>query len=73
MATLGSDGSAQHTATLAQHEIDFLLSDFLGRNDEVALIFTVLVIDHDDKLTAFELLHSLVYSIQFDFVHSVLL
>ena len=69
MATLGCDRGAQHAAALAQHEVDFFLGDFLGRNDKVARVLTVLVIDYDDKFAASELLHSLVDSIQFDFCH----
>ena len=69
MAALGSDGGAQHAASLTQHEINLFLGDFFGSDDKIAFVLTILVIDHDDKLAAAQLLHGLVNSIQFDFFH----
>ena len=73
MATLGRDGSAKHASAFAHHEIDLLLGDFLGGDDKVAFILSVLIVNDDDKLAAFELFNSLVNGIQFEFFHYVVL
>ena len=69
VATLGCDGCTQHATAFTQHEIDFLLGNLLGGNDKVAFVLAILIIDHDDKFAAFELFHSLINCIQFDFFH----
>ena len=63
MATLCSDWSAEHTTTLAKHEVDFLLCDFFGGNDEIALIFAVFIINDNYKIAFAELLNGFLDSI----------
>ena len=60
MATLCREGGTQHTPALAKHEIDFLLRDFLGSDNKVALVLAVFIVNDNDKLTALDLLYSLV-------------
>ena len=72
MATLVGDRGTQHTTPLTQHEIDFLLSNFLGCYNEIAFIFAILVIDNDDKFAAFQLFDGFINGIQFEFVHFLL-
>ena len=72
MAALGGNGCTQHATALAQHEVDFLFGDFFGGDDKIALVLTVLVINDNNKLAAAQLLHGLVYGIQFNFFHSMM-
>ena len=68
-AVLGQRGT-QNAAPVVQHEIDLFGSDFLGRHDEIALIFAILVIDHDYDLSVSDILDRFVDRIcYFRFVH----
>ena len=46
------DGRADHAGGVAEEERDRLGRRELGRHDEVALVLAVLVVDHDDDLSA---------------------
>ena len=43
---------ADHATRVADHERHLLGRHLLGRDDEVALVLAVFVVDHDDELTA---------------------
>ena len=68
LAPLGGDRCAQHSPALAHHEVDLLLGNALGGDDEIALVLTVLIVDNNHKLSLAELLNCLVDSIQFKFI-----
>ena len=42
-------GNADDAAAVADHHIDFVRRDGGGRHDEIALVFPVLVVGHDDE------------------------
>ena len=47
-------GQADHAAGVLDHEVDRLGRDLLGRDDEVALVLAVFIIDQDDHLAGLE-------------------
>ena len=50
---------AEHAAAVGEHEIDDLGGDFLGGDDEIALVFAVFVVDDDHDPALAEILDSL--------------
>lgn len=60
-ATLLRDGSTQDTPAVGEHEVHLLGSDGLGGDDEIALVFAVLIVDDNQKLALSEIFDSLVY------------
>ena len=61
-ASAQCDGGAQHAPCVFEHEIDLLWRYFFSSNDEVALVFTVFVIDDDDEFPVFEIFDSIFYA-----------
>ena len=61
-ALLG-DGGAEDASAVAHHEVDLLGRDLLGRDDEVAFVLSILVIDDDDELAVTEVLEGLLYRV----------
>ena len=55
---------AQYAAALLEHEIHDLGSDLLRGDDEVALVFAVLVVDDDNGFADAEVFDNLLYTIQ---------
>ena len=68
-ASLVGDGSAQHTASVAQHIVHGFGRNEFGRHDEVALVFTVLIVDNDDELSGFEVLEGFFHGGYFEIFH----
>ena len=66
--TLLRDGRTQHTATVLEHEIDFLRRDFLGGDDEIALVLTILIIHYNHKLSIAEIFYGFFYFVQHIFI-----
>ena len=60
VAALRGEGEADEPAPVLRHEIDDLGRDELGRADEVAFVFAVGVVRHDDDLPVAEVLDGLV-------------
>ena len=56
LAAAYGERSAKLATGIGDHEVDMLGGDLLGRDDEVALILTVFVVDHDNKLSPAECL-----------------
>jgi hypothetical protein len=50
---------AEHAAAVGEHEIDDFGGDFLGGDDEIALVFAVFVVDDDHDPALAEILDSL--------------
>jgi hypothetical protein len=48
LAGLGQERHAELAAAVSDHEVDDFGRDPLGGGDEIALVFAVLVVDHDD-------------------------
>ena len=63
------DRGAQHTAGVLQHEVHHFRRYLLCCTDEVALVFAVFIIYHNDKLAFLEVGQSLFDSIQFECFH----
>ena len=63
------DGCAEHSACVFQHEVHHFGRDFLGGADEVALVFAVFVIDHDDEFSLLKIYKGFFDGVQFDCVH----
>ena len=59
-ATLVGDGCAKHAAPATQHEIDGLGGGEFGGHDEVALVFAVFIVNHDDEFAGFEIFYCLI-------------
>ena len=51
------DGCTEHATGVLQHEVHHLGGDLLGGTDEVALVLTVFVIDHNDELAFTEIFY----------------
>ena len=64
------DGHAKHAAGVLEHEVDVFGSDLLGRDDEVALVLAVLVVDYYYKFTIAEVFESFLYAVKFDHDYS---
>ena len=56
---------AEHAASLLEHEVHDFGRDFLRRDDEIALVLTVLVVDDDYHLTLSEVIDDLLDAIQY--------
>ena len=69
VAAFNGDGSAEHAASVFQHEVHLLGGDEFSCHDEVAFVFAVFVIDHDDKLSFFEVLKCFFDGSQFKVTH----
>ena len=69
LTAFDGDGSTEYATGILQHEVHFLGSDFLGGDNQVALVFTVFVIHNDDKLTVFEVLYGFLYGVESCFFH----
>ena len=48
VGALFSQREADKAAAIAGHEVDGLWSDMLGGKGEIAFVFTVFIVDHDD-------------------------
>ena len=59
------DGSAEHTTGVLQHEVHFLCRHHLSGDNQVALVLTVLVVDHNHEFAFTEVLDGLLYRVQF--------
>ena len=57
IGALLSEGEADEAAAIAGHEVDGFRGDVLGGQGEVALVFAVLVVDHDDHAAGANLGH----------------
>ena len=68
-ATLFCDGRAEHTAPQLEHVVDFLRSDEFGGRDQVAFVFAILIIDHNDEFSGFEVLKGFFYRGELYFGH----
>ena len=69
VGTLDRDGGAEHATSILQHEVDLLGRNLLGRYNEVAFIFAVLVVDNNDKLAVFNIFYSIFNATQCCFIH----
>ena len=49
---------------MLEHEVHFLGVDLLGCDDEVALVFAVLVIHYDNEFAFFDVFDGLFYGIE---------
>ena len=58
LASAQGDGCTEHTAGILEHEVHLLRRDFLRRDDQVAFVLTVFVVNHDDELALLEVFHS---------------
>ena len=71
-ATLERDRGAQHAARVLEHEVDVFGRDFLGGDDEVALVLAVLVVDHYHEFAVAEVLEGLLDAVKlYPVVHIV--
>ena len=64
LASFNGDRCTEHTACIFQHEIHLLGSNLLGGDNQVALVFAVFVVDHNNKLAFLEVLDGLFYVVQ---------
>jgi len=55
LTVFACEGQAQHSAAVAEHEVDDFRRDGLGGANEVALVFPAFVIDDDDDVALAEL------------------
>ena len=55
VGALLSDGEADEAVAVAGHEVDGFRCDVLGGQSEVALVFAVLVVDHNDHATGLDI------------------
>ena len=60
--TLHGDGSTKYAAPFTQHEVHLLGRNQFRRCDEVALVLTVFIIHHNDKLSLAKVLNGCFYS-----------
>ena len=51
--------AAKHATPLVEHEVHLFGSNLFGGDNEIALIFTVFVINHDQELAVLEILNGL--------------
>ena len=72
-ATLLCDGCAEDTATLLEHEVDFLRRDEFGGRNQVAFVFAILIIDDNDEFSGFEVLKGFFYRGKLNFRHEIYL
>ena len=72
-ATLLCDGRAEDTATLLEHEVDFLRCDEFGGRNQVAFVFAILIIDDNDEFSGFEVLKGFFYRGELNFRHEIYL
>ena len=63
------DGSAEHAAGVLQHEVHHLWRYLLSGTYQVAFVFAVLVVNHNDELAFLEVGQCLFDSIQFQLFH----
>ena len=59
VAALDGDRCTEHTATIVEHIVHLFGGDHFSGHDEVAFVFPVLVIHHDNELTVLEVLYGL--------------
>ena len=50
---------------MLEHEIDLFGCYFLGSYDEIAFIFTILIVCHNDEFPLTEIIQSFFYSVDF--------
>ena len=62
-------GSAEHTASVSNHEIHRFGRDFLRSDNKIALVFAVFVIDHYYDFALPDIVQSLVYRIKIYIFH----
>ena len=55
------DGRAEHATRVLEHEVHFLGRNLLGGNNEVALVFAVLVVNDNDEFALAEVFDGLFY------------
>ena len=51
LATFAREGEANEAAAITGHEVNGFSRDVIGSNEQIAFVFTVFVIDHDDNAT----------------------
>ncbi len=64
-ATVQRDRGAENAACILQHKIHILRSDLFSRYDEVSLVFTILVIHHNEKFSVPEILECILHPVEF--------
>ena len=60
-ATLAGEGEANEAAAKAGHEVDGLCCDVVGGNKQVAFVFAIFVVHHDDDATGAQVSHNVFY------------
>ena len=63
------DGGTQHPPGVLQHEVHLFGGYQLGGNDEIAFVFAVFVINHNDKIAGLEVFYGFFYRIQLNRFH----
>ena len=63
LAALDCDGGAEHATRILQHEVHLFCRDHFCGDDEVAFVFTVFVINYDDKFTLSKVFNGFLYSV----------
>ncbi len=62
---------AQLSAGIRHHEVDTLCRGFFGSHDEVAFVFAILVVDHNDEFALTEVLYGFLYCVESDLFHII--
>ena len=68
-ATTQGDGCAKHTSGVFEHEVHFFCRNHLCCDDQVAFIFAILIIHHDDEFALFEVANGFFDGIEFEIFH----
>ena len=69
MAAFDRERGAKFAAGVCDHEIHIFRRYFLRCHNEVTLVLTVLIIDHDDELAVAEVFNSFLYGVKLDLAH----
>ena len=64
LAALDGDRCAEHASGVFQHEVHLLGSNLLGSDNQVALVFAILIVDDNHELSGLEIFDGLFYQVQ---------
>ena len=67
--TRKSDRGAEHSSCVLEHEVHFLGCYFFGGNDEIAFVFAILIVNHDDEFPFFEVFYGSFDAAEFEVFH----
>ena len=71
LGALNGNGGANQPARMRFHKVYLFRRDAFGSDNKVAFVFTIFIVNHNDKVSVFYFLDSLFYRVKRKFFHFI--